>query len=178
MLKDLVKLANRLDQLGLIKEADLLDRIIKKATDDYPEYEGSIVPITKHEDIVNMILNTDTKDIKDLFKKSCNDLINMAKKVLTPESPKKLNDYLDLIDPRYSGIKNDEELAEEFGEDRVELLARQPLEYNPEDFISAANQVYEDTTGRYFPPTKTKPRAKRLLDSFNEIADEIFHLPS
>lgn len=31
MLKDLVKLANRLDSIGLQKEADFLDSIIKKA---------------------------------------------------------------------------------------------------------------------------------------------------
>jgi hypothetical protein len=34
MLKDLIKLANHLDSKGLTKEADFLDRIIKKSSDD------------------------------------------------------------------------------------------------------------------------------------------------
>jgi hypothetical protein len=39
MLNKLVKLANQLDKLGLFKEADLLDELLKKATMDPDEYE-------------------------------------------------------------------------------------------------------------------------------------------
>jgi len=37
MLKDLVRLANRLDGLGLIKEADFLDSVIKKHSSHHAE---------------------------------------------------------------------------------------------------------------------------------------------
>ena len=40
MLKDLVKLANRLDSRGLVKEADYLDRIIKSADKNSLQGEG------------------------------------------------------------------------------------------------------------------------------------------
>ena len=48
MLKNLVKIANRLDELGLTKDADLLDSIIRKLA--APPLED-IVPMNKWEPI-------------------------------------------------------------------------------------------------------------------------------
>ena len=50
MLKELVKVANRLDHLGLQKEADLLDQIIKKMA--WP-WDGEPMKITRDIDFGN-----------------------------------------------------------------------------------------------------------------------------
>jgi len=43
MLKDLIKVANKLDQLGLQKEADYIDFVIKKISSDDFTYEAKAV---------------------------------------------------------------------------------------------------------------------------------------
>ncbi len=182
MLKDLIKLANRLDQAGLTKEADLLDNIIRKASNnsgewDVETYEGPITPIFSSEEIRQMISSdkTEYKDILENFKDSCLTLKEEAVKILTPEAPEKLNDYLPFLDPRFPF--NEEELIEAFGEERVAEFLSQELNYSdPEDFISAANSIInESPTNRYilnYP--KIRARAKRLLDNFGDILDKMF----
>ena len=77
MLKQIVKIANKLDSLGLIKEADFLDQLIKKiASDDYEnDYENlwrrqealqgiDKPPPVSEDDLRNAILENLKKQIR------------------------------------------------------------------------------------------------------------------
>jgi len=59
MIKDLIKVANRLDSLGLAKEADHLDAIIKKLAS-----EPGLENVNSYLDMENL---EDSKDKKDFF---------------------------------------------------------------------------------------------------------------
>ena len=65
--KGLISLANRLDELGLYKEADYVDFLIKKAEESEKEPEGSQAEKLEEADIIlpvgkKTILQADSKD--------------------------------------------------------------------------------------------------------------------
>lgn len=70
MIKDLISLANDLDQKGLKKEADLLDSIIKRASDiiSFPEGpRGSQKPRMTPGELVDFSQRKREKEIDDLL---------------------------------------------------------------------------------------------------------------
>ena len=68
MIKDLINLANDLDQKGLRKEADFLDKIIKQAGDifSFPEdHQGSNKPQMTSGEVVDFGQRRKEKEINE-----------------------------------------------------------------------------------------------------------------
>jgi len=183
MLKDLVKLANRLDSLGLIKEADFLDTILRKISIDQ---EGGMVAKNPMDIIKNKILaisrlrDNDAKQdalnkMKKAFEESCNELKTKILETLKPldatdPAADPIN-FLSLFMPgKDAGI--DAELAEFFTEESIEETSFMNLEnvYNPEDMINAAENIEKDLYS--FPDAKRIGRS--LRESFERISENIF----
>jgi hypothetical protein len=175
MLKELIKMANRLDKLGLIREADYLDEIIKSASDN-PMDLGSDMDISLEKSepqpfslnpFKNFLLEETLENIKDIFKESCNERINEARVNIFKDPD--LN--ISLLHPRYSSF-NIDELEEIYGEGPVREFDEFSQEYNPEDLVAAAESILDDKSGRY-PKSKTD-KVKSLLRFFNNFMDNLF----
>ena len=187
MLKDLVKLANRLDSLGLIKEADFLDAILRKISIDQ---DGGMVAENPMDIIKKRMLdinnirddNADKQaaakkaaldEIKEEFRKSC---IQLKYKIIETLKPLEgldadPNDFLDLFMPgKDAGI--DDELAKFFTEKSIDETSFIKLEnvYNPEDMINAAVNIEKDLYS--FPDARGIGIS--LGKSFERISENIF----
>lgn len=164
MIKELIKIANRLDKLGLTKEADYLDRIIKSASSE-GTLETADSPFTL-DPIRSLILESDKEEVKSIFKNSCLETINLAKNIF-----KDLNIDLSLVHPRYSSFRMDD-LERAYGEEMAEDFSMARQEYYPADFVSAAESILDDSSGRY--STSEKNKVKYLLKYFNNFMDKLF----
>lgn len=165
MIKDLIKMANRLDRLGLTKEADYLDSIIRSASADEATLGTSDSPFSL-DSIRTLILKSDKEEVKSIFKNSCLETINLAKNIF-----KDLNIDLSLVDPRYSSFRMDD-LAQAYGEEMAEEFSMARQEYYPADLVSAAESILDDSSGRY--STSEKDKVKYLLRYFNNFMDKLF----
>jgi len=154
MLKELIKMANRLDQLGLIREANYLDEIIKSASDNLSPFK-------------NFLLEEASENIKDIFKESCKERINKARDNIFKDPD--LN--ISLLHPRYSSF-NIDELESIYGEDPVTEFDKFYQEYNPEDLVAAAESILDDKSGRY--PKSEADKVRSLLRFFNNFMDNLF----
>jgi len=184
MLKDLVKLANRLDSLGLIKEADFLDAILRKISIDQ---DGGMVAKNPMDIKKRMLdisrIRDDNADkqaalkkaalnkIKEEFEESCIKLRTKIIETLKPIDAANPIDFLDLFMPgKDAGI--DAELADFFTEESIDETSFMKLEnvYNPEDMINAAVNIENDSYS--FPDTRKIGRS--LRESFERISEKIF----
>ncbi len=181
MLRILTKVANRLDLIGLNKEADNLDAIIKKiAQIDFDFFDNSInrpgltIPMflskdLNKEDIIKMISDQSVKDkdLEEIFKNACNDYISLIKE----NFPEDVDLYY--FNPMFDTLI--EKAAEIYGEDLVEDLAIINLPANPRDFIQAAIEIKDDKGDKYFPESKIKKRAAKLEKYFEKECETLFN---
>lgn len=165
MIKELIKIANRLDKLGLTKEADYLDRIIRSASNGEDTLETASSPFSL-DSIRSLILKSDKEEVKSIFKNSCLETINLAKNIF-----KDPDIDLSLVDPRYSSFRMDD-LAQDYGEEATENFSMARQEYYPADLVSAAESILDDSSGRY--STSEKDKVKYLLKYFNSFMDKLF----
>lgn len=191
MIINLIKLANRLDTIGLTKEADLLDGIIKKLSSepDSPTVDSGLGEVEIPTDILRkqwdadrlelrgMILDAigpnhsrDKLDkIKNLFNNSCDEMIKIAESIFKPEDD--IKNYLDLLHPLYFSAHSSD-LEDIFGEDKVEKFSMASQRYPADYFFDILDQIIDDKTGRVF--IKQKERARSLRSSLENIANKIF----
>jgi len=177
MIKELVKVANRLDNLRLFKEADLLDFIIRKISTDY---ESLLKPFTSLEDCRKLIneavrpssqeeCDYNSKKVIDIFKNSCDEMIdNVMEKLSIDKSD--IEKYLMFIDPRDSM----EGLKYFFDDNDVEELYEFKQSYSPSDILDALDEVINNKSITSFTPIQN--RAKKLKENLIKVLNQKFKI--